>query len=598
MKEKNPVLVIIENDDKIDEINKKIEKTGDDTPYILFMDDAQMLSPADMQEMIQVLDLCERHGAVTARNTHRELSKYLERYQVVPYIDTLPVLVRKENFDRFGLLDENQPDIRNALAEFSMRINQYGWNTVRANQVFADCKQEYTIHLSQLNDKYPYIQQIEELYRGQQETAAEHFAELLCQSSDTKPSILFSLYEVPPAFNGTSNYALKLLEAFYELYHDKYNICILAKENTDQFHGLSEKYKNVYNTRNVYQYRFDLGYSVSQVLTAEHLDILNRCCLKFSVCMLDIICLRSHYLLKNDIDRLEYFRDSIRFSDLMLSISKFSLHDIESYFRKDIETYQIKTGYVYLATDKAPDEDTGNKIKLPFQPNDYYIVIGNPYKHKMIEPLIESIRNTEENFIVIGTKVEGFCDKARKIYGYISGWLDGDTLNDMLAASKGIIFPSVYEGYGLTFYDAMVYGKNIIVSDTEVNYELRDYFEDYRQNIYVYRKLEEITEILKNISPNTQIKSKPEKIRNWKDAAKELEGYLHDVLVEEFDINKLENRWQYLKKYHMANNTQSKSEHKEWRKQFFQRCVARFPRIYKIYRRLVVAIDKDHYGSH
>lgn len=598
MTEKNPVLVIIANDNKIDKINKKIEKAGADISYILVMADAQMLSPADMQEMIQVLDLCERHGAVTARNTHRELSRYLERYQVVPYIDTLPVLIRKENFDRFGLLDENQADIMNALSEFSMRINQYGWNTVRSNQVFVDCKQEYTININQLKDKYPYIQQIESLYYGQQETVVEHFAELLCQPTDTKPSILFSLYEVPPAFNGTSNYALKLLEAFYELYHDQYDICILAKENTNQFHGLSKKYKNIYDTRNVYEHRFNLGYSVSQVLTAEHLDILNRCCLKISVCMLDIISLRSHYLLKNDMDRLEYFRDSIRFSDLMLSISKFSLSDIESYFRKDIEKYHIKTGYVYLATDKKPYDGLEIKVKLPFEPNDYFIVIGNPYKHKMIEPFIESIRDAEENFIVIGTKVEGYCDKEKKIYGYISGWLDGYTLNYMLAASKGIIFPSVYEGYGLTFYDAMVYGKNIIVSDTEVNYELRDYFEDYRHNIYVYKKLEEIKEILKNIASNTQIKSRPEKIRNWEDAAKELEGYLHDVIAEEFDINQLENRWQYLKKYHTTNNTQSKSERKEWRKQFFQKCVARFPRIYKIYRRLVVAIDKDHYGSH
>ena len=130
-----------------------------------------------------------------------------------------------------------------------------------------------------------------------------------------------------------------------------------------------------------------------------------------------------------------------------------------------------KTGYIYLGTDKEQIEIKKlNEYIGPFKTDDYFIVIGNPYKHKMIEPVLEILREIPENFIVIGTKIEGYYKKSRRIYGYVSGWLNNDILSQMIAGAKCIIFPSVYEGFGLTLYDAMIYQKKIIVCDTQIKF--------------------------------------------------------------------------------------------------------------------------------
>ena len=131
----------------------------------------------------------------------------------------------------------------------------------------------------------------------------------------------------------------------------------------------------------------------------------------------------------------------------------------------------------------------------------------------MIEPVLEILREIPENFIVIGTKIEGYYKKSRRIYGYVSGWLNNDILSQMIAGAKCIIFPSVYEGFGLTLYDAMIYQKKIIVCDTQINLELKQLFKEQSSYIIPYRRLEEIkTIILEETYRNSERKNRTLKL--------------------------------------------------------------------------------------
>lgn len=579
---------------------------------ILFVYEEQTMEQRDFSKILECLFSCERHGAVVSlnkcsqgvsrltRGQYEKVSKYFSNYRVIPYIESLPALIKSEMFERFGLLDESFQTVTGALAEFSLRFNQYGWSTVRTNcwsdsgaffGEITQCDKEL------LKKKYPYMSKIEEMYYMRQERAAEHFADVLIQEKDQNLKLLFSLYEVPPSYNGTANYALKLLEAFWNSYHEKYEISILVTRNADEFHGLSRKYPRVYYPETVRQHTFQLGYIASQVLCAEHMDIINRCCLKYSVCILDVICLRSHYLCKNDIGRFDLFRDSIEYADLMLSISKFSHDDIISFFNDEVQNANIKTGYIYLATDKRMSATTAGEIMGPFKDGDYFIVIGNAYKHKMIEPVLEVLKNIEENFVVIGTKIEGYVDKSRRIYGYVSGWLDGDSLNKMIEGSKCIIFPSVYEGFGLALYDAAIYQKQIIVSDTQINIELKRLLGEYSSRIITYRRLDELKKILSENSFGGSCEKKTFEIRNWQDAAKDLDKWIESMQEEEIDIFRLERRWKYLKRYWTENDYSKRKKSSARRERFIRECISRFPGVYKLYRRFVNAIDKEHYGS-
>lgn len=579
---------------------------------ILIICGNHFMEAAYINKLLEILYSCERHGAVVSLNMHSQglfhltkekyekVSKYLSDYRVIPQIESFPVLIRGEMFERFGLLDESFNSIAGALADFSLRFNQYGWSTVRAN-CWNDSEVLFETLLKSdmdsIQKRYPYIRKIEEIYYVCEEKATEHFADVLVSEQFQKPSLLFSLYEVPPAYNGTANYTLKLLEAFWGNYCETYEISILVKKSTDEFYKLSEKYPNVYYPETVRQHTFRLGYITSQVFSAEHMDIINRCCLKYSICMLDIICLRSHYLCKNDPNRFDLFRDSIEFADIMLSISRFSHDDIVSFFHDEITNAHIRTGFVYLGTDKEISDIKPDSISGPFNVGDYFIVIGNPYKHKMIDPVLEILKDIEENFIIVGTKTEGYYHKSKRIYGYVSGWLDSDSLDRMIAGSKGILFPSVYEGFGLTLYDAAVYQKKIIVSDTQVNFELKHQLGDYGAQIITYRKLKELKNILSEDFLQNHEEKKIVRIRNWKEVVTELEAWIEIMQKEETDIIRLERRWNYLKRYQNIYNSSAQKKANEKKEKIIRRCISCFPRTYKLYRKLVTAIDREHYGS-
>lgn len=581
-------------------------------PDVLIICEGQMKELDCYSKMWKVLYSCEKHGAAVPLNVYsrgmrlkkeqyEKTSRYLDEYRVIPYIESTPALIKAEVFERFGLFDESFPSITGALIDFSLRFNQFGWSTVRVNcwNDGGTCVDELSVQERDiLLGRYSYLSKIEEIYYIRAEKASEHFADVLMRETDHKPSLLFSLYEVPSSFNGTANYALKLLAAFWDICHEKYEISILVKENVDEFYKLSEKYPRVYYPGTVRHHTFRLGYIASQVLCAEHMDIINRCCLKYSICMLDIICLRSHYLCKNDPGRLELFRDSIEYADLMLSISQFSHDDIISFFHDEIQNADVRTGVLYLGTDKETSDEANEELDGPFRADDYFIVIGNAYKHKMIEPVLEILNTIKANFIVIGTKTEGYYQKSRRIYGYVSGWLDHDRLNDMIAGSKGIIFPSVYEGFGLTLYDAAIYQKKIIVSDTQVNLELKKLLGEYNEEIITYRRLEDLRNILSENNFENKWAETPAVIRNWQEVAKELDIWIAGMHEEETDAIRLERRWKYLKRYESVCSHAAVKKGNVRKERLIGKCISRFPRTYQLYRKVVTAIDKEHYGSH
>lgn len=563
-------------------------------------------------KMLRSLYSCEKHGAAVSlsrssrgigeltKEQYDGVSKYLGNYRVIPYIESVPALIKGELFERFGGFDENFNSIEGALGDFSLRFNQYGWSTVRVNcwsNVGSSTIDFTSDDADKLQKRYPYLHEIDEIYYRRAEKAAEHFADVLVPENERKPSLLYSAYGVPASFNGTANHALSLLAAFYNCYHEKYEISILVKRNADEFHGLSNTYPQVYYPETVREHTFQLGFVVSQILCAEHMDIINQCCLKYGVWMLDIISLRSHYLCKNDPSRYDLFRDSLEYADLMLASSQFSHDDIIGFFHDELQNATLKTGVSYLGTDKELAVVNPEAVTKPFDTADYFIVIGNAYKHKMIEPVLEILKNVEENFIVIGTKTEGYYPKSRRIYGYVSGWLTNDSLNQMIAGAKAIIFPSVYEGFGLTLFDAAACHKKIIVSDTQINFELKELLGQYSSNIITFRGMEELRTILSETDFDEIWNGKTTNLRSWQETAKELDGWLESMREEETDIARLERRWRYLKRYQEESSDVSKKQSSIKKERLIRKCISSFPRTYQLYRKLVTAIDKEHYGS-
>lgn len=617
--------------------NRALSLADKHTDLFLLNSDTQV-TEGFLEEMQAVLYENERHGVVcprssnatiltvpVRRNTTAEVSGetsysiYKQIRPLLPRRTLLPtgvgfaMLIKRDILDRFGLFDEAYSPGYNEENDFCMRINQYGYSVVMANYAYVYHFESKSFegqrpkldaeHYAILSERYPFYRGIVDNYMREKIHPIDYFADLIADGLYEKKRVLFSLYELPSAYNGTTRYAIAIYEVFLNLFRDKYDIFLLVNDEADHFHGLSARFENVFHPSTITG-TFHIAYSPSQIYHAEHMFILNRTCLKYVFCMQDIISIRSSYLLINDMERETIFRESIRYCDMMTSISRFSLEDTIAYYRSEFDARDIPTQVIYHGTDGLYDDKTTQSVKLPF--DRYFVVFGNTYKHKLIDPLLDKLKTSKYNIIVIGSRYEGLQnDNARKtgnIYGYVSGGLTDDFIDYILGHSLGIIFPSIYEGFGLaSSLDGMTYGKHTIINNTELNHELKDYFDNFSDNMHIFDSFDDIEGILDIVAANPAVRYKNPAlpVRSRQDSAKELEQCIAKVLDMPVDPKRLYDRWQH---YHYLSNIHrcyvvggSPAQPVSRRQQRLQHLIDKHPKLYQIYRRLIVKIDKDHY---
>lgn len=552
---------------------------------ILLLNSDTEVTPGFLEEMQSVLYAAEKHGVVCPRSNNATLltipvknelnrnitasesySVYLQIKDSLPKQQVMPTgvgfafLIKRELIKQYGLFDEIYSPGYNEENDFCMRINQYGFNVLMANRAYVFHHESRSFgekkhkldeeHARILSKRYPYYWNRVDLYFSAQMSVVDYYADLLSDEIYPKKRILISLYEMPAAYNGTAQHGLLLLENFYRLFKDKYEIGVLVNAAANDFFDISSRYPNVFLPEQLTQ-RYHLAYVPSQIIHIEHLHILNRVCVRYAFCMQDIISIRSSYLLVEDWEREAVFRKSIKYCSGIVPFSHFSLDDMVDYYSEEFDKRKIYTKIVYLAGVEDQIENTDAVFELPY--TEYFVVLGNQYKHKNLDLIIDSLNTSKHNFIIIGSKNDG--NITENIFGYKSGNLSNDFLHSILQNSIGIIFPSVYEGFGLPILNAINYNKKIIINNNPLNREQVDVLEFYKNNIYLFDGGEEIEEYLDKIKrdPVPQFDRANYKERTWTNVAEEVEKALEEILKEDVDLDVLKQRWEemrYLERVH------------------------------------------------
>jgi len=552
----------------------ELDQTEND---ILLLNSDTEVTEGFLEELSEILHLCEKHGVVCPRSNNAtiltmpvrnnkgvlldadvsysvflQLQSKLPRYSIVPTGVGFAFLIKRELIEKFGLFDEVYSPGYNEENDFCMRINQYGYNVIMANHAyvyhfesksFGSRKNELEIrNRNILLKKYPSFDGAVAQYFKHSMGPIEFYADLLVEGIYEKKRVLFSLYETPSAYNGTAQYGLNVFKNFYALFHEKYEIHVLINVDADELFGLSKTYPNVWHPDSI-NGTFHLAFIPSQIFHIEHFLILNRVSLRYVFCMQDIISIRSNYLLLDDYERYDLFRKSIRYCAGMISISEFSLRDTECYYVDTFAQRTIKTKVIYHGIDQK-DIRVANEM-LPFEK--YFIVFGNFYKHKFLKETFHYMRDTKFNFIVLGSEMTGRISD--NIYGYKNGRLTDEFMNLLVSRATAILFPSVYEGFGLPILDGIKFDKKVVVADNELNRELKEAFDNFAGNIYLFRDMEQLGSILENVAKNANVLYKGGKklVRTWGDVAVELESFLADILADEVDVENIVQRWEDMK---------------------------------------------------
>jgi glycosyltransferase involved in cell wall biosynthesis len=201
--------------------------------------------------------------------------------------------------------------------------------------------------------------------------------------------------------------------------------------------------------------------------------------------------------------RLMFNRVSKRASEI-ITVSNFSKKQSAVHLGKNNNVNVIYNGVDQKWFELEKDK---NKEKS------YILFVGNVKPHKNLKNLIkayELVKNDIVEDLVIVGKKEGFItgdsyisslnsDLLKRIT--FTGYVSDAELKDWVCNAKALVFPSIYEGFGLPPLEAMACGTPVITSDAaslpEVCKDASVYFDPYN--------IEDIAEKLKSTLNNEEL---------------------------------------------------------------------------------------------
>ncbi|MCL2424841.1 MAG: hypothetical protein FWD05_00735 [Oscillospiraceae bacterium] len=545
-------LVVVSDEDvenrNIIELYNEIMSVSDTGSDILLLSDCVVPHSNLYEQMRICLYVAEKHAIVYGQEIESKESliktaeRYLPEYSITIQAVPCCVLIKRSVINMLGLFDVSYSSLKYALMDYYCRINIYGFSAIASHRALFSCDGKrvrlgHEIDEKLFISKHPHWGEKEERIAQLGGHPCVEFLKVLDDEYYPKERILFDCIVMPAMHCGTSEYQKSVFEAFNRLYGDKYDIYLCVNRHVAEYHKLTDKYKNIiYPDEMVNEVdKFHLGFAPNQLMHYEHQRIMNKHCLKNVQTMFDVMMVRiDEHVGIDDSGDVEL---GIRMCDGITFISNFTKNDFLACYSNESSLKGKLLKVIYLAT--GLDTPLDIEYELPF--NDYILIVGNAYKHKAVREAIDAVSNTKYNYIAVGY---GDGDYIRpNVYSYESGHLDDDFLSYLYANCKAVIFPSLYEGFGLPLVIGLKNSKRVILNSNELNNELFEYFSEFREHFHFFDKFEQIGEIVNDVDFSKEL----EKVRyddTWDRVAAELESFFREILERNVDIEQLYQRWQ------------------------------------------------------
>lgn len=559
------------------DINKEIENSEED---VLILRKGIEVDREQLDQMEQVLYAAEMHAMVSPRindgsilslpydlpegtvlpfEKARSLTKSARRY--LPFFSRVPApslhctLIKRSVLRKLGLLNGDFRTVEAALLAYSCEINCHGFNVAAVNHVFVESQVPKPLHdvisiveMNLVTATYPWYAARLNQYLNADINACDRFLELLDPIYHDKPRLLLDCSNMATGYDGTTEVQTAFLKNMWENYADAYEICVLVSPGADQFHQLSKYYRNVYYPDNI-RGKFHIAYLATPPFYPMQYDYLNGHCLKTVFTMLDMISSRCNYLWVNSAKSADVMRLGLKICDGMISISDASMRDYREFFNDEQGMRACPMKTIYIAAEmkeKAnPDKKKFNlhdQVQKPPFP-EYILIAGNPFPHKAIKETIQAVKDLKENFVIIGNVRHEQI--APNVFGYLNGRLPEDFLHQLYAGCKLMIFPSLYEGFGLPIVHALKQNKCVIVNDNGLNHELIGLLSPYKDRLLFYKRFSELPNLIEQALAKGE-ENAVSYTYTWRDVVKQMEAYIREILHAPVDPVLLQKRYHFM----------------------------------------------------
>lgn len=526
----------------------------DGTSDLLLLNSDTEVTPGYLSEMQQVLHAHERHAVVTPRSNNAtifsvpasgerlpaqssfelwsRIRHLLPRYNVMPTAVGFCMLIKSEVLRRFDLFDEAYSPGYNEENDFVCRINRFGYSAVAANWAYVFHNElssfgarreqlEVTNRLTLLS-RYPeYSRKVDDYLRFDVHPI-EHFA---CLYKPHRPRILFDLFHLPLAYNGTSEYGLNLLREVSCVLESEFDLYVgVSYEALTHFSPELQGYKFYMDAPGASEI-FDLVFKPAQIFAWGDYKRAIRLAPRIAYTLQDIIAVRCEYL--NTPHQQTIFRKAAELSDQVFTISRASHSDFEAFYGMTLPMRLIYHG-----------SDFGMAAG-DIEATEYILIMGNHYCHKGVEEAIEQLAGSCP-VVVLGGQCSEPASTPSNVRRLRSGHLPRQYLRQLFVKAQMVVYPSHYEGCGLPVLDALALGKPVIALDTEANREILEFTQS--PNLCMIGSASELgPQVRRLLAQGASPVSFP--VRNWRAAGEEYAGALRQMLSQEIDLSKLRARW-------------------------------------------------------
>lgn len=519
--------------------------------YVLFVTPYVKISPADIEAMLRVAEMSEHHcfvlpgGMPAARDGLRPDN--IDAYSKYTVVDIPCVLVKARYAFNALLLEDRFTTMTGALKAWSVALSEYGYNTVRADNTVADNVTDMADPVvQQLDEAYVKMQfmgqlkNLEEKYRKCFETPLQHFSKELSNQKIDK--LLYFVPTLSESFNGTSLHIVECLKGLLTVLPADIELTIFTNIKSAKFWNLYELIeKSAASKCSIVDEAgltgtYDMAFVVYHLTEEKYHRLLFKHCLRYVCWPLDLIIARRNNISDSSVllglERLVTYADGIIYS------SENAKQDFNVYF--DYVPNMLKTlqSVVHIIPPVLSDKSCTEKPKF----EKYYLIFGNMHYHKMLSQTLNAIGGMAEKFIVVGVPKEGFI--ADNIYGYPSGHLSDEFIAKLYRNCDALIFPSIYEGFGLPVVQALNAGKDVIAMDVEMNHELEALSPGFLGHIHYMPSLHTLPAILEDFEPLPFEKLNVYD-RTWEDIGRACWNFINEVAEKPVDAERLWNRWKW-----------------------------------------------------